>query len=120
MSIRYWARDGSEITLEQWSALLGDLEYKRVGWTKVGDVIVSTVWLGLEHAFLLPPDTDSPVHIFETMVFGPSEFDDNQWRYGTEAAALDGHARVVELVRIAHQLQMPDAQVERPAQKEQT
>jgi hypothetical protein len=113
MSIRYYARNGDEITMEQWSGMLGDLEYKRVAYTTIGDAWVSTVWLGMEHAFLLQGDVDHPVHIFETMVFG-GPLDQEQWRYGSEAQALDGHAHAVELARVAYQLELPDAEVARP------
>lgn len=117
--IRWYARDGSEITMEQWSALLGNLEYQRVALTLFGeDIRVSTVWLGLDHSWgrFLTDAEPIPI-IFETMVFGGS-MDQEQWRYPTEAAALDGHARMVELVRVAYQLELPDAVVERPVPAE--
>ena len=121
MSLRYWARDGSEITMEQWVELLRDFDYKRVALTRLtDDISVSTVWLGLEHAFHFGPgpEPDFPVHIFETLVFG-STMDGEMRRYGTEAAALDGHADVVEHVRVAYQLELPDAEVERPVRTQE-
>jgi hypothetical protein len=36
--------------------------------------------------------------IFETMIFG-GPFDQSQWRYHTEAAALAGHRQLVEALR---------------------
>lgn len=54
--------------------------------------VVSTVWLGLDHRFGYGPPL-----IFETMVFASEdsymglECD----RYSTEAAAIEGHARMV-------------------------
>lgn len=112
--MNFYARDGSEMTIEQWTALLDNLEYKRVAWTKLGDVVVSTVWLGIDHNW---SGAGGPV-IFETMVFGGSL--QEQRRYSTEAEALDGHADVVELVRVEHQLAMPDAVVERPVREEES
>jgi len=120
VSLRYWARDGSEITMEQWVELLRDFDYKRVALTRLtDDISVSTVWLGMEHAFTFADhDPDYPVHIFETLVFGGT-MDGEMWRYGTEAAALDGHADVVEHVRVAYQLTLPDADVERPVRTQE-
>ena len=110
--IRWYAKDGSEITMEQWSALLGT-PYIRVAETFLDGVRVSTVWLGLDHNFArFLHDPGIPI-IFETMIFG-GELDQQQWRYATEAQALDGHAAAVELVRIQHQVNMPDAEVIRP------
>lgn len=57
------------------------------------DVRVSTVFLGLDHGF------GGPTLLFETMVFRGE-----QWRYGTRAEALAGHAAAVELIRQAHAL----------------
>lgn len=51
-------------------------------------VEVSTVWLGLNHG-----DRDH-LHIFETMILG-GRYDQDMVRYGTEAAALSGHRRVM-------------------------
>ena len=56
----------------------------------VGDVTVSTVFLGI-----------GPI-LFETMVFGGSR-DQSQWRYGTWAEAEAGHKRVVEMVKEGEQ-----------------
>lgn len=111
---RFFDRAGKRITLEEWTALFSP-DYQRVALTRFGDdVVVSTVWLGLDHHFPIgEPQTDCPVHTFETMVFG-KVMDQEQWRYGTEADALDGHARVVEQVRLAYQLTLPDAVVARP------
>jgi hypothetical protein len=54
---------------------------------------VSTVWLGINHAFFGGP----PV-IFETMIFG-GEYDQCQMRYCTEADAVDGHERTMDDLR---------------------
>lgn len=55
-----------------------------------GRETVSTVFLGLDHAF---GNSKLPV-LFETMVFGGKE-DQSCWRYTSEAAAREGHERVV-------------------------
>jgi len=59
-----------------------------------GEVVVSTVFLGIDHAFTLEPDTVGvPPLLFETMVFGGS-FDELQHRTSTWCQALDEHHRV--------------------------
>jgi hypothetical protein len=55
-------------------------------------VKVSTVFLGLDHAFM----SDKPI-LFETMIFG-GEHDDYQERYSTWDEAEAGHQRAIQLV----------------------
>lgn len=96
----YYDRDGTPITYEHFSTLLGDSEeareYKRVAKDEFAldgvEIMVSTVWLGLNHNW-----DDGPPLIFETMVFGTSE--ELQWRYSHEGTALKGHQRVVRALR---------------------
>ena len=68
-------------------------DYARIGSTEIGDIHISTVWLGMDHQF-----EDGPPLIFETMVFG-GPLADYQWRYATEAEAIAGHDQVVAKVR---------------------
>lgn len=56
-------------------------------------VVVSTVFLGLDHAYF-----DGPPILFETMIFG-GNFDMEMRRYSTRAQAQDGHTRIVRDVR---------------------
>lgn len=67
-----------------------------VGQEQVGDVGVSTVWLGWSEG----NDALGRPLIFETMLF-PLEVDQPReaGRYATEAEAEAGHRRVVELMR---------------------
>lgn len=90
---RYYNRDGSPMTMAQWAESFRDPAQKRVAHDTVGDAEVSTVWLGLNHAW-----DDGPPLIFETMVFG-GEHSDWQDRYSTEAEALAGHQRVVAALK---------------------
>lgn len=60
-----------------------------------GDVLVSTVFLGVDHNY----SGDGPPLVFETMVFrrgSGGEF----WRYTTEADAVKGHGNAVEMVTL--------------------
>lgn len=86
----YYDRQGRPITMEQWAELRED--HLHVAETWVGQLWVSTVWLGMDHGW-----GDGPPLIFETMVFARrvsySEF--LCFRYSTEAAALVGHQRAV-------------------------
>jgi hypothetical protein len=66
---------------------------RHVGNDTVGDVRVSTVFLGLDHSF-----GEGPPMLFETMIFG-GEHDEDQWHYSTWAEAEAGHARALALVK---------------------
>ena len=92
----YYNRQGQPIDMMTWARSAEDIESKRVAETTVGKLWVSTVWLGLDHAFM-----GGPPLIFETMIF-PVEGDEvTSWseeycdRYSTEDAAKAGHDRAV-------------------------
>ena len=59
---------------------------RQVGYSVVQDVVVSTVFLCLDHSW---KEEDGPI-LFETMVFGGDE-DQMQVRYRTENEARNGH-----------------------------
>ena len=67
----------------------GTAAQRRVAFDKIGDVEVSTVFLGLDHSF-----GGGPPMIFETLIFG-GERDGEMWRYSTMKQAKEGHAEVV-------------------------
>lgn len=91
--IGYYDRSGQPITLEDWASSTADAVVAK---TKLGEVEVSTVWLGLDHNHA----PYGPPIIFETMVFGPDHpLDMECVRYSTEAEAEAGHAAMVERVR---------------------
>lgn len=69
---------------------------RRVARDKVGDVTISTVFLGLDHSF----DESGPPILFETMVFG-GPLDEEQVRYATWDEAVAGHAAMVQRVKEA-------------------
>jgi hypothetical protein len=100
----YYDKAGQPITLNEWVVLREDGDYYRVAETTVADRWwVSTVWLGLDHAFSWPGHERTPI-IFETMVFdraaeGTDRYLDlEQERYSTEVDARLGHERMVQLV----------------------
>lgn len=88
-------REGKPISDDAYHRLFRDMSYKVVEKTVVGkgrpwEAEVSTVWLGLNHAY----DPSHPPIIFETLVFG-GPLDQDGTRYTTEAEARAGHAEFV-------------------------
>ncbi len=66
---------------------------RHVANTKIGDVRVSTVFLGMDHSF-----GDGPPLLFETMIFG-GEHNEFQERCSTWEQAEAMHERALSLVR---------------------
>lgn len=66
---------------------------RHVAQSTVGEVRVSTVFLGLDHQF----GEGEPL-LFETMIFG-GKHDEFQERYSTWEEAEEGHKRALELIR---------------------
>lgn len=95
---KYYDRDGVAITIEEWASLMeNDPSYKVVKQDCSNGILVSTVWMGLNHSFF----SGNPIQIFETMVFCDDETDPNhldQIRYSTEQEALGGHWATCGLV----------------------
>lgn len=60
--------------------------------TQVGSILISTVFLGLDHQF-----GDGPPLLWETMIFG-GEHDQYQERYSSKEKALEGHIKAVKIV----------------------
>lgn len=92
----YYDREGKPMTLEQWSLAFEDMEYRRIAWTELpGGRQVSTVWMGLDHAFGAGPPL-----IFESMTFletgKPFREELDCERYSTEAEARAGHEAMVK------------------------
>lgn len=67
-----------------------------VGHDVVGDVRISTVFLGVNHSFF---GEELPI-LYETMIFG-GPLDGEQERYPLRVLAAEGHARWVERVKKA-------------------
>lgn len=61
----------------------------------IGDVRVSTVFLGLDYNF-----GEGPPVLWETMIFG-GEHDQYTRRYDSRTDALAGHVKAVELVKLS-------------------
>jgi hypothetical protein len=78
-----------------WGKMYENFEARKVAITEIGDVRVSTVFLGMNHNW-----GDGPPLLFETMVFG-GKLDQEQERYSTWDEAERGHAATVERVQAA-------------------
>lgn len=89
----FYDRAGNPITIMEAEALLTDPDALRVAHDPVvldGEIIwISTVFTVVNYSL-----TGRWPMIFETMVFGGPD-DLACWRYGTEEAALAGHAEVL-------------------------
>lgn len=71
-------------------------KYKNVKQEHIGDVFISTVFLGLDHAF--PWDEDQTPVLWETMIFGGEHDQSYQERYTSYEDALEGHQTALNLV----------------------
>jgi hypothetical protein len=101
-----------EPDIMRWGAWWENEDNVRVASDHVGDVFVSTVFLGLDHNY---SDNGPPV-LFETMTFAKGENPEDtrvdEWcrRYATWDEALRGHGEVVRAVRAAQSKQKPRGQ----------
>lgn len=86
--LNYYTLDGHEA--KPYDAF-GDTQH--VADETIGNVRISTVFLGLDHSF-----GEGPPLIFETMIFGGA-YDQFQDRYTTWKQAEAGHKRVVAALR---------------------
>jgi hypothetical protein len=80
-------------SLEAWAMWRTEHD-TRIALTAVGNITISTVFLGIDHNW----SNRGPAVLFETMVFG-GEHDGAQQRYSTKDYALIGHEQAVALVR---------------------
>jgi hypothetical protein len=75
-------------TVEEWANFFENKD-RKIGNTRIGEVLVSTVFLGLDHSFFAGP----PLW-FETMIFG-GDRDQETYRYETWEQACAGHRETV-------------------------
>ncbi len=82
-----------ETNLMEWARWFDTAE-RQVERTELpGGIVISTVFLGLDHSF-----GHGPPILFETMIFGGA-LDETQDRYATRQAAINGHAHYVALAK---------------------
>jgi hypothetical protein len=89
----YYDIDGNPISVEKWMKLRNEWGQisQEIAQTERGDVLVSTVFMGLN----LNPGIHPPL-IFETMIFG-GEHDQFTQRYASLADAVLGHEEAIKL-----------------------
>lgn len=68
---------------------------KRIRLTYLGDIRISTVFLGLDHGL---PDIENPI-LFETMIFGLFKDDEYQTRCTHHRQALQMHKTAVQIAK---------------------
>lgn len=83
----------AEPDLMKWAKIF-ESGNRHVATDTIGDVRVSTVFLGLDHNF----EEEGPPLVFETLIFG-GPCDGGMWRYSTWKEAEDGHRVAVEKVK---------------------
>lgn len=82
-------------TLMEWDEYLEKTpaNKKRVGRDRVNNLLISTVFLGLDHSF------DESLDIFETMIFEGDKSEKYCKRYSTWKEAEEGHQRAIQWVK---------------------
>ena len=97
---KYWILDEQDepkaVDFTTWANWMELTHQQRVlAQTKLpGEVLVSTVFLGLDHNF----SSAGPPLLWETMIFG-GPHDQYQDRYHTREEALDGHAKALAVAK---------------------
>lgn len=79
--------------LMTWAKWFEKRETRIVAQDQIGEVKVSTVFLGLDHNW-----GDGPPVLWETMIFG-GPHDEYQERYTSHDEAVAGHTKALELVK---------------------
>lgn len=97
--MKYWNKQGREITRDEWLDLWGDKNYRQIAKDKISEIEISTVWVG--------GPSNSPKGIFETMTFCKKTHDScpfDQWqeRADTEYEAMAQHCRLIDLLSLWH------------------
>ena len=99
-SLGHWIlvdREPVKCTLLEWGAWF-ETDERRIDQTDIGDVHISTVFLGIDHSF----GASGPPVLFETMIFG-GEHDQYQDRCCTYTEAKKMHTKALWLVRGAEE-----------------
>jgi hypothetical protein len=74
-----------EPDIHKWGTWFENFNNRKLAHDEIDGVTISTVFLGLDHAW-----GDGPPLLFETMIFGGSH-DQYQERYSSKKEALAGH-----------------------------
>ena len=85
-----------ELDVAKWGKWLEKANH-RVGLNWVGEIRISTVFLGIDHDFRFKGD---PL-LFDTRIHGSEKFENFQERYSTWEEAEKGHQQAVAMVEKA-------------------
>jgi hypothetical protein len=97
MEMKHYILKGHEIIETDWltwARWVEQIDERRVARTERGKIVVSTVFLGLDHNWV----SEGPPVLFETMIFGSQRLSEYQRRYCTWDEANTGHERAVKMV----------------------
>lgn len=83
----YYNRNGEPISVDEWTDLYDDKDYRRVALAKIGDVEVLTAWIGISYG-------DGTMGSYESLIFDDDRGIDGCY-YATETEAKAGHERIV-------------------------
>jgi hypothetical protein len=99
--IDFYAPDGTVIDLHEWCRLFeerskdmsSDSWWRRQTW--VSTTQVSTVWVGVDYSF----GYGGQPLMWETMIFGDDDLEDDCYRYPSRQKALDHHEEIVRRLK---------------------
>lgn len=101
---KYYILKGTEVipaSVEQWAESFNDRENRIVEQNHIGEILISTVFLGLDHSW----NAGDPPMIFETMIF-EGKYDEYQERCSSYKQALKMHKRAYDLVYRSQQISL--------------
>ena len=97
--MKFYLLDGDKkpynVTLEESYKLYDNPEMKITKQEYIGDILVSTVFLGIDHSF---GKSEIPV-LWETMVFG-GLYNEFTQRYTSHEEALKGHSEIINMINL--------------------
>lgn len=92
-----------ETDLMKWATWFENAgESRRVAYDQIGSDpqnFISTVFLGMDLSFEIEEHT--PI-LFETMIFGCGDREQETYRYSTRSEAEEGHKKLVEELKALH------------------
>jgi hypothetical protein len=101
LDLNFRNRQGEHIGLTEYFRLVKIKGYHLVGQVRVGNIKVSTIWLGTPH----PLDIfDDESYYFELMMFYSDLRDPYQTRFRTEYEALMTFLKIVAILRLRKEL----------------
>lgn len=98
--IQLYDRSGEPVDTARWCLLFSDTRYQVLRQDQIGFYFLSTVWTGIDRGF-----GEGPPLIFETMVFGPGNWGEEQRLYSSEQEALAGHEEIAAAIKLVEAIE---------------